>query len=276
MSRFRLSRFHLWRAVLASFFLAACTPLLVVPPVHQSQGDSPRALPPGAMNIGLGATGLGISSSILGDGVGVAAVNVEAARGLGRGFDLRVIGTRAWMSATTDDYTDDPNDNPYNTTEHDYLKEAGFTPDLAAVALRLKWNPGYNRFLALTLGTGQGWSQGRSWYSFETAGIFGVENRFFVPYLNLKYMVNIPTSSRPIVWKDSPHWDPYTGIPRKTTGVEILSGYKIPLTGHRQPWNRTNPVYFKAEGSLLVLTADTTSAIGLSISAAIVFPLGRF
>jgi hypothetical protein len=218
------------------------------------------------------------SLGLLGILFSACAPNLEGTIGMAHGLDLRFIATRAWMGDRKKENQEaDPEDG--YVTQEGYFKASGLDRDLSAFTVRFKWNPAQNRFWAMTAGGGRGWTQGQSFYSFETAQILGVENRVCVPYLNLRYMINIPVSPRAITIDDSENWEGYEGYSKKpetTVGTEMLVGIKIPLTGHRKDRLRANPAYLKAEVGFLSLADTGSSVIGGVGNIAFVLPFGGF
>lgn len=251
-------------------FGSACSPMLIVPPTHVSQGESPRALRAGQISAGGSFTGIGLTSGIFNAGVGARMLSGETTLGLGRDLDARLMGSFARLSSSGED------EDVFGSDENvDYYHVSGFDRHVYGSTLRVKWNPKRGGW-AMTLGAGLGHGLDQNFYSLEHAQIVGFENRYLVPYMNIKGMLNGPLNARPVVWDSTPYWHAHSRTPRTSFGLEVLLGVRIPLTNltSAPDGKRANHPFLRGEVGLMTLSeTDTTNVFGPSFSVGVVFPL---
>jgi hypothetical protein len=245
--------------------------MLVVPPTHISQGESPRALRAGQISAGASFMGTGMSSGLFESGISAKVFTGEATIGLGNDFDARVLSSYATMKSEGEEA------GFWGSDEHvDYIKVSGFDREVVATTLRVKWNPNRNDGWAMTLGGGIGRGLDQNFWSIEHAQIFGMENRYLIPYLNLKASINGPLNARRVNWDSTKYWNAYSKMPQTSWSFETLLGARIPLADltSASDRRRANHPFLRGEIGLLSLRdRDSTGLIGATASIALVFPL---
>ena len=245
---------------------AACNPKLLVPPARSMGGESPAALPAGAISGGVRVSSIQ-EFDIFSDEKEFTSNLLAADLTGGLGFDLDARMTATYVSMQAPDENDE---------YADHFEEAGLDKDLRAVALRLKWNPAHSRFIAFSGGGGYGSWAGRGYYSTEVAVLLGYENRYFVPYLNFRRGYNVPMQRDSVRWADSPNWEPYAKYTVPSHSQEWILGFKVPLRLYEGPPNRSldrNPPYFTLEVGMLDIIDPQDGFSGSTVAFSFHFPL---
>lgn len=254
--------------------LAGCAPMLMVPPAHVSQGESPRALRAGQVAAGGSYVGTGVFHGLFESGLTAKMFSGETTVGLGNNLDVRLLASYASLKSEGEE----PGLFGRRRKHVDYYGATGFDRNVFATTLRLKWNPRRNPGWAMTLGGGLGDGLGQNFWSVEHAQIFGAENRFFIPYFNLKGVLSGPVDARKVTWNSTKYWPEYSKTPRTTLGLEAIMGIRLPLTDLRTASDRrrANHPFLRGEiGVLSLQDGDSTSIMGATASVALVFPLRR-
>jgi hypothetical protein len=254
--------------------LCGCAPMLMVPPTHLSQGESPRALRAGQVSAGGSYAGVGTFSGLFESGLSARMFSGETTVGLGGDMDLRVLASYASLRSEGEEVRLFGSSGKHI----DYYEVTGFDRNVFATTLRLKWNPHRNPGWAMTLGGGLGDGLGQNFWSVEHAQIFGAENRFFIPYFNLKGVLSGPVDARKVTWNSTKYWPEYSKTPRTTLGLEAIMGFRLPLTDLRTASDRrrANHPFLRGEiGVLSLQDGDSTAIMGATASVALVFPLRR-
>lgn len=186
-------------------FITGCSRQIMTPPARVLEFESPKALDKGVTSLEFGG---GSEQTLFSAGAFLGTA--LARRGLGRGWEgsLGLTG--------------------YRIIESEEISKP-ISPWVFGAHVGGKYNPpGCERFLALLGGVGAGTSEAGQIVSGDLGFTAGYENRYIVPYLGGKVMVNVPFGTSPVDLSD-PESPPLTTVDEAETtyGAKAFAGVKL-------------------------------------------------
>lgn len=186
-------------------FITGCSRQIMTTPARVLEFESPKALNKGVTSVEFGG---GSEQAIFSAGAVVGTA--LARRGLGQGWEgsLGLTG--------------------YRIIESEEILEP-ISPWVFGAHAGGKYNPpGCERFLALLGGVGAGTSEAGRIVSGDLGFTSGFENRYVVPYLGGKVMLNVPFGTSPVDLSD-PESPPGTSVDEAETtfGAKAFAGVKL-------------------------------------------------